>query len=355
MLIAYLVHINFGLKSGVSKKIIAQADQWRRLGQQVDLFVVTRDEEVARAFKHERVFRYKNTISERLAAFKQAESEILRKKYQLLYTRQDMYYPSTHRLSQRMPYVVEVNTDEVEELRQYSKAQWVYSLLTRGIILKNIAGFVFVTEELSQRPTFAHFRKPYKVIANGIDLENFVPNDPVANKNPRIVFIGQANMAWHGTEKLVPLAKHCPDWQFDIIGLDRPEEAMPNNMIFHGSMQRSEYEPLLSGADCAVGSLALHSKGMDEASPLKTREYLANGLPVILGYKDTDFPAGADFLLQLPNTESNVEDNLDSIREFVEQWKGKRVNRDQIRHISYASKEKTRLEFFETCISDFKP
>lgn len=38
-----------------------------------------------------------------------------------------------------------------------------------------------------------------------------------------------------------------------------------------------------------IGTLALHRKNMTEASPLKTREYLAHGFPVIIGYKDTAF------------------------------------------------------------------
>jgi hypothetical protein len=40
---------------------------------------------------------------------------------------------------------------------------------------------------------------------------------------------------------------------------------------------------------------------MSEASPLKSREYLALGLPVIGAYEDTDIPPDDPVYLQLPN------------------------------------------------------
>ena len=70
----------------------------------------------------------------------------------------------------------------------------------------------------------------------------------------------------------------------------------------------------MSAADVAIGTLSLHTKQMEEACPLKVREYLAWGLPVIIGYKDTEFPApDTAFLLQLPNNPTNVHDHLDQI------------------------------------------
>jgi hypothetical protein len=92
---------------------------------------------------------------------------------------------------------------------------------------------------------------------------------------------------------------------------------------------------------------------MQEACPLKTREYLAYGLPVVIGYKDTDFPRGEDFLLQLPNREDNVRQELPAIREFVLRWKGKRVPRDAIAHIDGVTKELARLEFFSSLHEPF--
>ena len=80
---------------------------------------------------------------------------------------------------------------------------------------------------------------------------------------------------------------------------------------------------------------------------MKVREYLAVGLPIIIGYKDTDFLDGAPFILSLPNCEDNLVDGIERIELFVESWQGKRVNRALISHLGADIKEAQRLEFFE--------
>jgi hypothetical protein len=121
-------------------------------------------------------------------------------------------------------------------------------------------------------------------------------------------------------------------------------------MVFHGLLEAADYSRHLARANIGVGSLALHRKRLNEASPLKVREYLATGLPVINGYTDTDYPDGADFLLTLPNTEDNVEAGLGAIRDFVAKWSTLRVPREAVGHLDYAAKEATRLDFFRTLL-----
>ena len=104
-------------------------------------------------------------------------------------------------------------------------------------------------------------------------------------------------------------------------------------------------------ADIAVGTLALHRKGMAETSALKVAEYMAYGLPTIIGYQDTNFLNGAEFILELPNAPDNVERSLPLIQQFVTAWMGKRVPRQQIVHVDSAEKEKQRLAFFEQILS----
>jgi hypothetical protein len=85
---------------------------------------------------------------------------------------------------------------------------------------------------------------------------------------------------------------------------------------------------------------------MEEACPLKTREYLSYGLPCIIGYKDADFPDGAPFILQLPNTPDNVQNYLSEIENFAKSWKGRHVSREKILHLDYKYKENQRINFF---------
>jgi hypothetical protein len=86
---------------------------------------------------------------------------------------------------------------------------------------------------------------------------------------------------------------------------------------------------------------------MTEASTLKVREYLMAGLPVILAHRDTDFPDGAPFMLELPNRPDAVGSHRDAIAAFVAAWKGRRVPRAEVAHLDLEAKEARRLRFLE--------
>lgn len=165
----------------------------------------------------------------------------------------------------------------------------------------------------------------------------------------RFVFLGSAGQSWHGVDHIAELAAAKPHWRFDIVGVERGELALPipPNMTFHGRLLQRAYQPLLDRADIAIGTLALYRKGMEEASPLKVREYLANGLPVITAYRETDFPEPVPFVLQLPNRPGNVLENLPAIERFARSWKGRRVEPDGIGHLDTAVKEAARVGYME--------
>ena len=134
-----------------------------------------------------------------------------------------------------------------------------------------------------------------------------------------------------------------------MVGPDADELTdPPPNLHLHGLLRRREYLPLLAEADVAIGSLALHRKSMEEASPLKVAEYLAYGLPTIIGYSDGRFPDGAPFLLRLPNVEDSIGPCIGAIEEFVGHWRGRRVERASIGGIDARLVEGRRLEFIRS-------
>jgi hypothetical protein len=108
----------------------------------------------------------------------------------------------------------------------------------------------------------------------------------------------------------------------------------------------------MADCDLAISTLALHRKGMKEACPLKTRECLAYGLPMVLPYVDTDLKdLDADSLLKIPNKEDNIQTHGQAIRDFAYRMRGKRVDREMITSIDQVSKEAERIRFFEEIIS----
>jgi hypothetical protein len=214
---------------------------------------------------------------------------------------------------------------------------------------------VYVSEDFPRLPHYACFGKPGIVIGNGVDVAQYRPLPPAANERPHLVFIGSgsASQLWQGFDKVLQLAKLCPDWQFDVVGSGTSslEQPPPPNLRMHGFLERQDYEPIFAQADVALGTLALYRKHIDTTSALKIGEYIAYGLPMILGYKDTNIPDPLPpYVLQIPNTPDNVQTHLDDIRRFVEQIRGTRVPRDQVTHVDAREKERERLAFFRRVV-----
>jgi hypothetical protein len=115
-------------------------------------------------------------------------------------------------------------------------------------------------------------------------------------------------------------------------------------------MSPSDYAPLLAHADVAIGTLALYRKDMGEASSLKVREYLARGIPTIVGYADTDFPEAPPFILRIPNAPDAVRTSMPDIRAFVERSLGTRVPREAVAHLDVSVKEAARLAFLREVV-----
>jgi hypothetical protein len=172
---------------------------------------------------------------------------------------------------------------------------------------------------------------------------------------PRLVFIGTPGFSWHGVDKLVVLARRFPDLQVDIVGYDQLDEyePLPPNLTLHGYLSVDRYRKVMAGCDAALSTLALYRKGMEEACPLKTRECLAYGLPMVLPYVDTDLKdLDCDFLLRIPNKEDNIQTHGQTIHDFAYRMRGRRVERNLIASIDQVAKEAERIRFFEEIIAN---
>jgi len=111
---------------------------------------------------------------------------------------------------------------------------------------------------------------------------------------------------------------------------------------------------MLRQATAALGTFGLYRKGMDEACPLKVREYLACGLPVIGAYRDTDIPDEADYYLRLPNAAISLAPFAEKITAFLNRWTGQRVPRSAIAHLDLGAKEPIRLAFMKQIVDGFR-
>lgn len=348
------------ISGGVGRKIREHLRLWNALGHEARQFLLTPDEmelpgvSIFRfgsrsRWKPARLITRELSRSRQLARLIGAVAEFAP---DLIYLRFGFYTFPLHRLYKIAPVVVEVNSDDITENRQRGLGYHAANLLLRGRIFGPSAGLVVISRELAQRAIFTRFRKTALVLPNGIDLDAVEPLPAPNNPLPRAAFVGVPGLPWNGEDKLLAFLQGSPDIHLDMIGFNRsdvPEGVDCRNVTFYGMVENSKVRGLLANADVTIGTLALHRKDLEENSALKVREALALGIPTILGYYDTDVSGkGIEGILELPNTEHNVRDHAQAIREFIFAMRGKRVSREAVRPlIDQKIKEERRLAFFE--------
>jgi glycosyltransferase involved in cell wall biosynthesis len=354
MKLCYYTIGGFSLTSGIYQKMFATVECWREFGHDTVLSIGARAETAAHADFQNRVvsskdllfWTWKSAIIRPIAEMRTA-LRIAKWAPDVVYLRNGHFSPGIIPLLRAAPIVVELNTNDDVERRSFGPLHYAYFQLSCRYVYPNAAGFVAVTREIANLERFAKSGKEVRVIANGIDFRRSKTLPVSSEVFPALVMLACGQFSWHGIDKLAVLARRFPKWRIEVIGdFDVPDSFDSiNNIILHGFLRKAEYEIVLQRAHVGIGSLALHRKQINEACPLKSREYLACGLPVIAGYEDTDFPGGADFLLQIGNYEENVAESLDKIEAFVLRWMHRRVERSQVHIIDLVEKEKTRLRF----------
>lgn len=361
MRIAYVAfHLeNKYMAGGVGRKIREQVRLWKENGHEVTLFLHTPDDIV---LSEGPTFRFGTNC--RLPLIRTLLKELSRRKQlgrlikavraaepDVIYLRYGLFCHPLQRIFGIAPVAVEINTDDLLEYRHRGLFFYWLNRLTRGRILRRAVGYLPISHEIAALPHLCKFGKPMLVVPNGYDLATVEPLPAPANRVPHLAFVGMPPFTWNGVDKLVALAAALPEIQVDIIGYatkDLPGLTLPSNLTLHGFVSHQRVREILAGVDVVIGSMAMHRKPLEENSLLKIREALAYGLPVILPYLETDLSdKHFDFVLQLPNTENNLLENKELIRDFVFGMLGKRAVRSLIAPlIDQHIKETNRLAFF---------
>jgi glycosyltransferase involved in cell wall biosynthesis len=356
--IAYLGQMaDVDTENSISKKIRSQTTTWQQLGHTVRYFALAPTTNVWPGLAGVEPF----LLSKRNPRQWAVNSLRLCKclygwRPDIIYLRYANHAPGLPGLFRRIPTVAEINSDDTTEYAlTLSPYKCLYHHLTRNRMFRSIRALLPVTNELAAR--LAHFAKPTLMIGNSINLADFpLPSRPPA-ADTRLVFIGSHGAPWHGLDRLAELAGLLPSVAIDVVGYTPEEWRLENlpdgggRLGLHGPLPRIGYESLLAQATAAIGTLGLYRKHMDEACPLKVREYLALGLPVIGAYRDTDIPPDADYFLRLPNNSEPLAPWRDRIAAFIEHWRTRRVPRSAIAHLDVSVKEAQRLAFMEKIVA----
>lgn len=359
MRIAYItVHIAPEImRGGVGKKIQTQMGIWREWGHEVTLFSLTPAEI---PFPEERQFIFEAQTSllkreiNRASGLMRMLGSIREYQPDVIYLRFGLYSYPLHRLFGIAPTILEINSDDRVEYAARGKFFYWLNRLTRGLTFAPAAGIVAPTRELiSIFPLKAN--QPRAVISNGVDMKIVEVLPPPQNDKPALTLVGTPGMNWHGVDKLLRFAQASPDVCVNIVGYSAGDVDMPipPNVTMHGFLSYAQIREVFLKTDVACGTLALHRKNMQEACPLKVREAVLYGLPLLLAYHDTDLSeVNLPTILQIPNTEDNLVTHAEPIRRFARAMMGKRVDLDAVApYLDQRKKEEARLAFFEQALA----
>ena len=372
--IAYLTEWTPYEETGVLRKLIGQIEAWRGLGAEAQLFSVAPLQDRTPALEFERFGTVVGAIHQRfldkypfarlgyvnkVVSLSRLKKALRAFRPDVIYYRQNgPWYPGLDEVFSIAPTVLELNTDETVENKLWGSLFSRFHRATQARTHDRMSGFVCVTGEIARK--FRAAGKPVAVIGNSMWGEP-QPLPPASNSQPVFVFVGSATigeLSWHGVDKIFRLASRLPQSTFHVVGMTAdafPGSAIPDNVVMHGEKRGAALIDIYRQSDIGIGSLALHRIDLEEACPLKTREYLMYGLPVVIGYTEVEERLNdADFVIRLKNQEDNVAEAVDRIGQFSERWKGRRISAD-LRFLTSEAMARQRLEFFASIIKPSNP
>lgn len=320
MKIAYLASIK-PRHDGVSKKILIQMTEWQRLGHEVHSFFMSRS-------SHPDFATYR--LWPRFNLFNPCFSIIIslwKFHPDIIYMREDNLIILRFFLLIlfRNKIIIEINSDAKSEdnlIQNKSIIKKLGSTITNiinNISYKTVFGLIFVTHELSKADTYKGCRN-FAVIPNASIGKSIIKKKKTRHPPIRLLFLGSPNQPWHGIDKMVYLAKMLSTKiELHLVGPSMQDIAYlspSKNIITYGYCEN--YQDIAKQCHIAIGTLALHRKNMNEACPLKVREYIDAGFPIIIGYTDTAFiDKKYDFILQIENKEDSInKETVEKIYEF---------------------------------------
>ncbi len=165
---------------------------------------------------------------------------------------------------------------------------------------------------------------PVLHMGNGINYE-LIPLRNVDKSREGIHLIAVACMEyWHGYDRLLKGLGEYYNNEWDIhcylhlVGEGRElteykkivqEYHLETKVFFYGKKYGEELNDIYDKCDIGVECLGIHRKKLELSSSLKSREYMARGMPMITSAKLDIFPHVSDYILKLPEGEERIQIN----------------------------------------------
>lgn len=290
----------------------------------------------------------------KLLSSRQLFKVLKKEKPDIIYLRQSIWTPFYFKMFRKYNCVVEINSLDKNELKYYKIYKRLWYLLGRNWILKKAKGLVTVSSEIEK--SVREHNDNIIVNSNGINYNEYIKNysnERINNDRPQLIFMGSLSQKWQGVEKVFYMAKKLGEFDFHCVGFEKGQLNLPklNNLFIYERLTKFELDELMCKMDIGIGTLSLYEKKMNEASPLKVRQYLEHRMYLIVGYLDTDLSKNDDgFHLQLPNEINNIEEYIENIRNFIWCNYNKRIDTNLYKY-SVEFKDKIKIEFFKSLLN----
>lgn len=336
----YIHDIDFKLNpqySGVKNKIYSQIKAFNRQGVDMDLIylednnIMFNNEYTNQDISRFKIGRVRNNMMFFLVLkyFKE-HTKLQTKKYDFIYIRFSMANIGMYKLAkwlykQGIKIIIEIPTyPYIDEL-----SPSIYNYVLKkidGKVWNNIKRYVYRVAVTNNVKSINGIKTIN--IYNGVDIESI----PIVkgNKGDTVNLVGVANISkWHGYDRIIKgLRDYYKEYKtsqvhFYIVGngveknnLEKMVKEFSLNEYVHfvGSRIGSELNLIMDKADIGVSSLALFRAGGGH-DPIKTKEFIARGIPVILGYEDKLVDMNLPYIMKVNEDDTPVD--IDSILEKI--------------------------------------
>lgn len=144
-----------------------------------------------------------------------------------------------------------------------------------------------------------------------VDLSVVKHVKSLLSPNKKIAIFTGNGYPWHGLNEIVSIVRDRTDLELIVAGPYK-SESMPSNVHLLGKMNTSTLYTLYELSDFAISTFRWDMLNITQGSPLKTREYLACGLPILVHYYDCgmDFESLRPYIFNYADGPSALEDIL---------------------------------------------
>ena len=303
----YFLHRDFNLK----KKFDGQLNAFRNLGFDVYyigfddnyLYLINNDKKTMLGKTHSSFPSYLHTLfynDLHKAAIKAMESE----KFDYVYWRSAPLWKSSVRVANKAKkseatLIYEIPTFPPNKEAQLSRLRTLFVKYSDRYT-KQLHSLVDYYVLIGEDAGGVYKGKPAINIENGIDISNVPLRKPTA-ENDTVNILALATMSyWHGYDRLIKSMADYKGSKRVVIHMVGGNDGgylyewkdlanslgVSDKVLFHGHLTGDNLEEMFNLCDIGVNSLAMYRKGFSVTMELKTREYVARGLPFVCAVDD---------------------------------------------------------------------